>query len=91
MKKTLIVSLLLISGISSSWAKPGGWIKDLLKNNSSTRELHYHYESPTYYERPVYYYPQAPVVIYERPRYYVPPAYIPVQPYQNTYYYPHCR
>jgi len=87
MKKTLITTLLITACITStSFAKPGGWIKDFFQGSSFSYSstTGYYPQNQVYYERPVYYQPR--VVVYERPQYYVQPRPVPMQPYQNFNY-----
>ncbi len=91
MKKCALITLLILTLTSTTWAKPGGWIKDLLKNSNNNCNQN------RYYQTPVYYY-QQPYVCYPAPRpgvYYYPQN-APMQPYQyqrtvygNVIYYPY--
>ena len=77
MKKILITTVGIITMFSTTtWAKPGGWIKDFLNNRSSSCGNYYR-PVPVYYQEPVYYYYQPRVV------YYSVPQNIPMQPYPH--------
>jgi len=102
MKKLILTVLVIGTTCGSSFAKPGGWFKDLMNNSSFSISSSSGYYAPqqTYYQpAPVYYHP-APVVVYEQPRYYYQPQYVPVQPayrsgssfsWQGKNYHRHCR
>ena len=85
MKKLIATILIIGATCGSSFAKPGGWIKDFFLNNNR----HSHCHTQVYYDRPTYYYQRPRVVVYEQPVYYqrqCRPQNIPMQPYQNHYY-----
>jgi len=77
--KTKIFLLLLLS-LSSSYAKPGGWFFDLIKDNGHCGGHHHnnnnHYDGGYYYrQQPVIeytpwerYYGQCPTYLYNHPR-----------------------
>lgn len=89
MKKYTLVAFLTVALTSSTWAKPGGWIKDLFKNNNCNTPQYY-YVPAYYYEQPYVYYPA------QRPGIYYYPQNTPMQPYyyqrnvnRNVIYYPY--
>ncbi len=95
-KKITLTIIVVALTCCTSFAKPGGWIKDFL-NNSNPQTTYVYYPQPMHCQpvRPSYYYPEP--VIYIQP-YYFQPQYVPVQPVQRNYYYQqqnwgykHCR
>jgi len=88
MKKLVATLLIAATSCGTTFAKPGGWIKDFLNNSSFgvTSSSGYYAPQPMYYQPAPRVYYQQPVVVYERPQYYYQPQpqYVPMRPYQQN-------
>ena len=100
--KTLIATL-LITCTATTYAKPGGWIKDFFQGSSISISSGYYPQQQSHCHERVYHCEPAviyyePARIHQAPHYYQPHYNVPMQPYQNqTFqwqgknYNKHCR